>query len=380
MDFFFTAFSHWRETIAVIVVLGGLIFFHELGHFLMARVLKVGVRTFSLGFGPKLLKHRYGKTEYCLSAVPLGGYVALAGEENPEEKKEKEESPEESAFDPDEPVFTPEEEFFRRPAWNRLLVVLAGPVANFVLALILYWIIAFSQGQAYLLPEVGKLQEEGPAQIAGILEGDVVQNINGKPIQEWNEIPLAMSKSHGEPVNVVVLRDGINHTFLITPRQGAVTDLFGEKQQRWLLGISVNTTKIATRPLGFFQALRAGVEETWDKTILTWESMVKLVQRVIPLDNVGGPIAIAQVIGEQTERGIIPVLLIAALISINLGILNLLPVPVLDGGHIMFCLIEMLPGIRVSPRLHTVSNYVGMAMLIALMVFATWNDLTRLFS
>ena len=180
MDVVLAVVSHWKEALAVVVVLGGLIFFHELGHFLMARVLGIGVRAFSLGFGPKLAAVRGGKTEYRLSLVPLGGYVSLAGEEEEENEEGKDRSEPESIApektpDPVEAVFTPEEEFSGRPAWQRLLVVLAGPVANFFLAFLLYWGIAWMQGQASSLPEIGGVQAGSPAATAGLTAGDRIE-------------------------------------------------------------------------------------------------------------------------------------------------------------------------------------------------------------
>ena len=168
MDFLLNILSHWESALAVLLVLGGLIFFHELGHFAVARLFRIGVRTFSLGFGPKLLKLRRGKTDYCLSLIPLGGYVALAGEEDEAEQ------PDPKGKEIDGVLFAPEELYSGRPAWHRLLVVLAGPVANFVLALIIYCGIAWAQGQTYLLPEVGDVTPGTPAATAGILPGDLV--------------------------------------------------------------------------------------------------------------------------------------------------------------------------------------------------------------
>ena len=161
MDFLLNILSHWESALAVLLVLGGLIFFHELGHFAVARLFRIGVRTFSLGFGPKLLKLRRGKTDYCLSLIPLGGYVALAGEEDEAEQ------PDPKGKEIDGVLFAPEELYSGRPAWHRLLVVLAGPVANFVLALIIYCGIAWAQGQTYLLPEVGDVTPGTPAATAG---------------------------------------------------------------------------------------------------------------------------------------------------------------------------------------------------------------------
>lgn len=380
MDFLLTIVSHWKEAVAVVLVLGGLIFFHELGHFLMARVLGIGVRAFSLGFGPKLAAVRGGKTEYRLSLVPLGGYVSLAGEEE-EEASEASEAAADSAADSPaaspEAVFSPEEEFSGRPAWQRLLVVLAGPVANFFLAFLLYWAIAWAQGQASGLPDIGGVQPDSPAAIAGLTEGDRILSIDGQTLHKWTEIPAAVNAAAGKAVTLVIARDGEERTFTITPRAETLEDASGQEVRVWLLGI-----RSATVRLGPVQAFAAGLERTWDMIAFTCKSIVMLVQRTVPLDNVGGPIRIAQIIGQsvQTDHGIVSVLALAALISVNLGILNLLPIPVLDGGHIVFFLVEMLIGKPVNPRVREVSTRVGMGLLLALMVFATWNDITRLLS
>lgn len=377
MDFLITVISHWKEALAVVLVLGGLIFFHELGHFLMARLLGIGVRTFSLGFGPKLATVRGGKTDYCLSLVPLGGYVSLAGEE--EESDEDRTAERNAERGPGEVVFTPDEEFSRRPAWNRLLVVLAGPVANFLLAFLLYWGIAWAQGQTFLLPEIGAVVAGSPAAEAGLAAGDTITSINGAAVHNWRQVPDTIVATGGKPVTLTVSNQGVERTITLTPKAGTVPTVFGEQRQTWLLGIEASG-KTGTLPLGPGQAFVAGLDRTWGMITFTCESIVKLVQRVVPLDNVGGPILIAQMIGQQTENGVLSVLLLAALISVNLGILNLLPIPVLDGGHIVFFLAEMAIGKPVSAHFRAVSAQVGMVLLLALMVFATWNDLARLFS
>ena len=349
MDFLLNILSHWESALAVLLVLGGLIFFHELGHFAVARLFRIGVRTFSLGFGPKLLKLRRGKTDYCLSLIPLGGYVALAGEEDEAEQ------PDPKGKEIDGVLFAPEELYSGRPAWHRLLVVLAGPVANFVLALIIYCGIAWAQGQTYLLPEVGDVTPGTPAATAGIGAGN------------------------GKPVTIVLSRGGSEVTLSLTPEAKTRANIFGEEKPAWLIGIRASTAT-GHLPLGPVEAIGAGFRQTWDMIAFTCESFVKLAQRVVPLDNVGGPILIAQMVGQQAEQGLSAVLLLAALISVNLGILNLLPIPILDGGHIVFFTLEMIMGRPVSATARDWSAKVGMALLLGLMILATWNDLTRLFS
>ena len=330
MDFLLNILSHWESALAVLLVLGGLIFFHELGHFAVARLFRIGVRTFSLGFGPKLLKLRRGKTDYCLSLIPLGGYVALAGEEDEAEQ------PDPKGKEIDGVLFAPEELYSGRPAWHRLLVVLAGPVANFVLALIIYCGIAWAQGQTYLLPEVGDVTPGTPAATAGIpAPATACCPIDGKPHRKLERRRgRHPGAGNGKPVTIVLSRGGSEVTLSLTPEAKTRANIFGEEKPAWLIGIRASTAT-GHLPLGPVEAIGAGFRQTWDMIAFTCESFVKLAQRVVPLDNVGGPILIAQMVGQQAEQGLSAVLLLAALISVNLGILNLLPIPILDGGHIV---------------------------------------------
>ena len=399
--------------IAVSLVLGGLIFFHELGHFAVARSLGMGVSTFSLGFGPKILKRTWGKTEYALSLVPLGGYVALVGEQEDSELPDG---------------FTREESFSLRPAWQRLLVVAAGPVANMLLAWLLCWILAFGWGTPLLLPQVGGLVENGPAAKAGVQAGDTIVSIDGQPIVAWDDMTRAIARSNGQPLSVVLERphkaaangaggaDGAANedgqsaapagtsgtettatstadaasttsgqaspppsiiTVEIRPEMSVRKTIFGEDEKAWLVGIR-NTGAVRLVQHGFWGSAAAGASQASDMLALTWKSFVKLVERVVPLDQVGGPIMIMQMVGKQAHEGIAGLLALAALISINLGVLNLLPIPVLDGGQIVFCLWEMIFRRPVNARVQEYAMRAGLALLVALMLLATYNDLWRI--
>lgn len=399
--------------IAVSLVFGGLIFFHELGHFAVARSLGMGVSTFSLGFGPKILKRTWGKTEYALSLVPLGGYVALVGEQEDSELPEG---------------FTREESFSLRPAWQRLLVVAAGPVANMLLAWLLCWILAFGWGTPLLLPQVGGLVENGPAAKAGVQAGDTIVSIDGQPIVAWDDMTRAIARSNGQPLSVVLERphkaaangaggadgaadeDGQSPapagtsgtettatstadaasttpgqssppprimTVEIRPEMSVRKTIFGEDEKAWLVGIR-NTGAVRLVQHGFWGSAAAGASQASDMLALTWKSFVKLVERVVPLDQVGGPIMIMQMVGKQAHEGIAGLLALAALISINLGVLNLLPIPVLDGGQIVFCLWEMIFRRPVNARVQEYAMRAGLALLVALMLLATYNDLWRI--
>ena len=368
--------------IAVVVVLGGLIFFHELGHFAVARGLGMGVSTFSLGFGPKILKYRKGKTEYALSLVPLGGYVALVGESDPKDIPEG---------------FTEKESFALRPAWQRLLVVAAGPAANIILAWLLCWTLALGWGTPVLLPQVGGVVQNGPADKAGIQPGDTIVSINGAAVANWQAMADAITQSNGKTLAVTLSRpdmapqaddqtradeaaqpeQGMIISVELTPERSIRKTIFGEEESAWLIGIR-NSGAVRLVQHGFADAAIAGAGQTADMVSLTWQSFVKLAERVVPLDQVGGPIMIMQMVGKQAHEGLAGLLALAALISINLGILNLLPIPVLDGGQIVFCLREIIFRRPLNARLQDYAMRAGIALLVALMLLATYNDLWRI--
>lgn len=368
--------------IAVVVVLGGLIFFHELGHFAVARGLGMGVSTFSLGFGPKILKYRKGKTEYALSLVPLGGYVALVGESDPKDIPEG---------------FTEKESFALRPAWQRLLVVAAGPAANIILAWLLCWTLALGWGTPVLLPQVGGVVQNGPADKAGIQPGDTIVSINGAAVANWQDMADAITQSNGKTLAVTLSRpdmapqaddqtrtdeaaqpeQGMIISVELTPERSIRKTIFGEEESAWLIGIR-NSGAVRLVQHGFADAAIAGAGQTADMVSLTWQSFVKLAERVVPLDQVGGPIMIMQMVGKQAHEGLAGLLALAALISINLGILNLLPIPVLDGGQIVFCLWEIIFRRPLNARLQDYAMRAGIALLVALMLLATYNDLWRI--
>ena len=368
--------------IAVVVVLGGLIFFHELGHFAVSRGLGMGVSTFSLGFGPKILKYRKGKTEYALSLVPLGGYVALVGESDPKDIPEG---------------FTEKESFALRPAWQRLLVVAAGPAANIILAWLLCWTLALGWGTPVLLPQVGGVVQNGPADKAGIQPGDTIVSINGAAVANWQAMADAITQSNGKTLAVTLSRpdmapqaddqtradeaaqpeQGMIISVELTPERSTRKTIFGEEESAWLIGIR-NSGAVRLVQHGFADAAIAGAGQTADMVSLTWQSFVKLAERVVPLDQVGGPIMIMQMVGKQAHEGLAGLLALAALISINLGILNLLPIPVLDGGQIVFCLWEIIFRRPLNARLQDYAMRAGIALLVALMLLATYNDLWRI--
>ncbi len=350
-----------ESIIAVALVLGGLIFFHELGHFLAARAFGMGVVTFSLGFGPKIVSFTRGATRYALSAIPLGGYVQLV------------------AQDPDDTAptgFPPETHFRLRPAWQRMIVVAAGPVFNFVLAWLLFWGLLVAEGRFEMLPIIGQVQKDSPAEMAGLRSGDTVVAVNGGPIANWDALASAIRGGGGTGVTLTVSRDGAELTFSVTPTMRTVKNLFGEEERAPLVGIMASG-KTRSVPLGPGSAAAEAVRQTWNVVAVTYTGLLKLIERVVPLDSLGGPIMIAQMVSKQASEGLGNVVALAALISVNLGVLNLLPIPVLDGGHLLFYAIEIVMRRPVSPRMRQLTTRLGLAFLIALMILATVNDIRR---
>jgi len=349
--------------IAVLLVLGGLIFFHELGHFLVARMLGIGVKAFALGFGPKIWSFRSGMTEYRLCALPLGGYVMLAGE---------------SPDNPEEPEFPKDLLFSLRPVWQRMCVVAAGPIFNFILAWGIYWALFASQGQMGLAPTIGQVLPESPAASAGIQANDNILSVNGRAITFWEDLTELVQASEGKVLNLEIKRGKEHVAISVTPELRERKNVFGETVKSPMLGI-VAAREIVTLELDATQSLKLSAKETWRAIVNMVTALIKMIERVVPADSIGGPILIVQLINREAQEGIIGVLALAAALSANLGFVNLLPIPVLDGGHLALFSLEGITRKPLSIRARNAAMRLGIAMLAALMLFATYNDLRRLF-
>jgi len=349
--------------IPFIVVLGILITFHEFGHFLLAKSFKVMVLKFSLGFGPKLIGKRIGETEYVISAFPLGGYVKMLGESD-----EDEVSPQQA-----------HRSFSHQPAINRIAIAAAGPAFNFLLAFLLFAGLYLISGYPTMAPEVGQVRANSPADEAGLLKGDVIEYIDGKKIDEWNDIKRFIEKSSGHGLAVVAKRGDERIATTVFPEEETIKNLFGEEIRSPLIGIVASGT-IAKLRLTPFKAIQRGAEKTWEVTALTILTVVKLVQGVVPLKTVGGPILIGQLTGDIARENLTYLLPFMAVISINLAILNLIPVPVLDGGMILFLLIELIIRKPISIKKREMAQKIGFFLLLVLMAFVFYNDLARIFT
>ncbi len=351
---------------AFIIVLGILIFIHELGHFLFAKFNGVGVLKFSLGFGPSLVKKRVGETEYRISAIPLGGYVKMLGE-GPAAEEE------------DLTPIDPEKSFAKKSLGARALIVAAGPVFNLLLAIVIYIIIGWT-GIPTIPPVVGEVMEDTPAEAAGLMPGDRIVSIQNSPVQSWEDISLIMQKSKaGENIQFVIERDGTDFTVNATPVMIKDKNLFGEEIERPMIGIS-RSEEIVMKPLGFFSGIGYGFSQTWKVIELTGIGVWKMIDGTLNIrDSLGGPILIAQVSGETFRAGMLPFFSMIAFVSINLFLINLLPIPVLDGGHLFLFGIEAVTGKPVEGRPREIAQQIGLFLLIMLMVLAFYNDLARLF-
>lgn len=343
-----------------VIVLGVLIFVHELGHFLVARLFGVGVEKFSLGFGPKIFGKKIGITDYRISAIPLGGYVKMIGEEPDAELDPK-----------DIPL-----SFTHKHVLKRIGIVAAGPLFNFLLAIVIFFGFFQVYGTQTLKPVVGKIQEGSPAEKAGIQEGDMVLAINDTQVSTWEEMAERIGQSKGEILALSVKRDGEAKVLQVQPVLKPDKNMFGEDIERYIVGITASGD-VYSKKLNPIQAFSESLSHTYKVSVLMFVGIGKLIMGSISADNLGGPIMIAQMAGDQAKEGIANLLYFIAFISINLAILNFLPIPVLDGGHLLFFTIEAIRGRPVSVRVREIAQQGGMFVLLLLMIFVFYNDVMR---
>ena len=442
--------------VSFVVVLGILIVVHELGHFLMARLAGVGVERFSIGFGPVLWRFRGKETEYCVSAIPMGGYVKMMGDdENPLEGGKG-------------ATIDPAKAFNGKPLAARFLIVFAGPAMNFVLAAVIAGLMFMLVGRPVAPALVGRVTDGSPAAQAGLKTGDRLVAIDGKPVQYWEDLARIVQAARGRALQVAVQGAAGERTVALTPAQTKRKDLFGDEQIVWEIGaspyipaaigdtvtgdpadraglkagdvvvalegqpvlswdelaerihqragqptrlevkrgaetltVTVTPKKgkvpgpdgketevglVGIRPGGSVTMVRSnpisalweGVAWSGDVTMKTAIGLYKIVVGQLDRSNIGGPIQIAKTAGEQARQGIVSLALFTAVISINLFLLNLLPVPMLDGGHLLFFAFEAVLGRPLSVRKREVAQQVGFALLMLLMVFAFYNDFKRI--
>ncbi|MCD6433491.1 MAG: RIP metalloprotease RseP [Sulfurimonas sp.] len=342
-----------------LLVFSGLIFFHELGHYTAARLMGVCVEVFSIGFGKKLFTFRKFNTQWSISAIPLGGYVKMKGQDDSD--------PTNKSLDSDSyNVKTPTQKIF---------ILLAGPLANFVLAFFLYFFIALG-GPSILSPVVGEVVKDSPASVAELKSNDIILSINETKVSTWKDMAKIISSSEGS-LNVEIQRDGFIEFKTLTPRISETTNMFNEVVQRKMIGISSAgvTHKLELTPL---ETLSYATEQTVFASTMIFTGLQKLIVGDVPAKELGGVITIVKLTSDASAAGWMSVLFFAALISVNLGVLNLLPIPALDGGHIMFNLYELIFRKEASEAIIVKLTIAGWVVLFSLMGLGLYNDVNRL--
>lgn len=367
-----SSFLHYA--LPFLFVLTVVVFFHELGHFLVARWCGVRVLTFSVGFGPELVgfTDRHG-TRWKLAAIPLGGFVKFFGDEN-------------AASVPDQTALSQmseserRESFFHKSVAQRAAVVAAGPVANFLLAIVIFASVFALYGKQIATARIDSIQPDSAAAASGLRPGDLVVAIDGRAIESFGDMQRIVSTSAGLTLEITVDRGGVLTTVKATPALREVKDNFGNVHRIGVLGVTRSNAPgdVRTQPVGPLTALRLGTEETWFVIERTMSYIVGVIAGREKADQLGGPIRIAQVSGQVASVGFVALIHLAAVLSVSIGLINLFPVPLLDGGHLLFYGIEAARGRPLSERAQEMGFRIGLAIVLMLMIFATFNDILHL--
>ena len=347
-------------TFTALIVFSFLIFFHELGHFIAARFFGVKVEVFSIGFGKRFITKQIGETEWSLSIIPLGGYIRMKGQDDS--------NPSMVSYD--------EDSYNVKSPWQRIVISLAGPFANFLLAFLLY--LSISQiGMPKVLSTVADLNQSYPAYKAGMRTGDTISNINGKSIVYWEEIGKEIREG-STPLSITVLRENQYIDLTITPKLLETKNRFGEIEKRKMIGISPDLNATAVIQYDLTQGANYATEQTKAASMLIIKSLQNLISGLISIDNLSGVVGIVETTAKVSNMGIIALLAFAALISVNLGVLNLLPIPALDGGHVMFNLYEIVTKKAPNEEIMFKLTLIGWGILLSLMAIGLYNDINRL--
>lgn len=353
-----------------LVILSVLVFVHELGHYWVARRCGVRVEVFSIGFGPELFGWTAKSgTRWKFSAIPLGGYVKMFGDMGVASQADREALEEYDEVDR-------REAFPLKSLGQRTAIVAAGPLANFLFAVVLLAGLFMLIGQPFSTPDVGEVQPESAAAAAGLEPGDRIVSIDGSTIERFEDIQRIVRLAPGETLDIGVERDGRRLDLQATPAVSETTDAFGNTQTIGLLGITRSGIDYVRHDPA--SALWRAVEETGSLTMGTLKAVGQIITGARSTSELGGPIRIAQMSGQVAETGIVAIIWFMAVLSINLGIINLVPIPMLDGGHLLFYGIEFVRGRPLGERAQDFGFRIGLALVLTLMVFVTWNDLVQL--
>lgn len=354
--------------IPFLIILTILVFVHEMGHYLAARWNRVRVEVFSIGFGPEVFgwNDRHG-TRWRVSAIPLGGYVKMLGDGDAAST----EAGQVAVSETDRPFA-----FQSKRLGQRAAIVAAGPAANFLFAILVLSGLYIASGQPYTLPIIDALVADSPAERAGIQIGDKVTRIDHTAVERFETLQRYVQARPGQVMAVTLERDGKPVTLTLETGVRVLTDRFGNEQKLGILGVQSNRVQVVRHdPLT--AVWRAG-QETWDISVGTLHALGQMIAGTRDTKEIGGVLRIAQMSGEVTRDGLLYAIWFVALLSINLGLINLMPIPVLDGGHLLFYAAEAVRGRPLGRRVQEYGAMAGLAAVLALMVFATWNDLVHL--
>ena len=375
--------------VAAIFVFGLLVLVHELGHFMVAKLTGMRVDEFAIGFGPKLWSRKYGETLYAIRAVPLGGFNRIAGmdyeiiERMGNEAEEKaDDGGRESGWrryipsvNRENVVMVPDDEgageraYFRRPIWARMLMVLAGSFMNFVLPMFIFFGIFYFSGVATPSPEpvIGAVMAEKPAAMAGLMKGDRILTIDGMEVAKWDDISRSIQGAEGKPFKLTYQRDGEVRSTTLIPEEEP-------ESKRVIIGI---TSSADIHQPGILEAAGLAAQKVFFVLMAMVGALIQLMLGSVGAEALSGPVGIVQMTGEVANQGILPLLNFAAFLSLNLGLINLLPVPALDGGHFVMLVLEGLRGKPLGPKAMYYIQAAGVTLLVSLMIFTTFNDLMK---
>lgn len=343
-------------TLVFLFVLGVLVVVHEWGHYIVARMVGIRVEKFSIGFGPVIFGKKKGDTEFAVSLLPLGGFVKMAGE-----------SPEEAQGNP--------WEFQSKSLLQKFMVVFAGPFMNAFLAFVIFSVI-FMTGQPTMTSKIGQIMPDMPAYAAGIREGDRIMAVNGTKVSTWDEVLVFVRQGQPE-MKFTIEREGAQQDFTVTPRIQETKDVFGKTRKASFIGIASANEMIYVKS-GFFKAVAMGFERVWVLTTMILMSLGMMITGAMPFkDSMTGPIGIFFMTKEAAHMGLAYLFYFMGSLSVSLFVLNLLPIPVLDGGHVLFILIEKIKGSPIKTIVKERMTQVGLVLLLALMAYVILQDISR---
>jgi regulator of sigma E protease len=346
--------------VTFIIVLSVMIFIHEMGHFLAARYFGVKVYIFSIGFGKKIYSKIWKGTEWKVALIPLGGYVQMKGQDDTKPTLQ------DNSID----------SYNTKKPWQRIIILFAGPFANFLLAAVLFFSVGLI-GSTEIAPKIGQVLESSPAKKYGLKVNDEIVSINHNPVKSWNELSTKIKNSNESVIYFEINRNGQILNLAVVSQISDSKNIFGEPIKQRMIGIAP-ASQIISVERNFSESLQYSIDKTYEASKMIFLGIQKLLSGVVPSSEVGGVISIGKVISDASEVGIVALFMISALISVNLGVLNLLPIPALDGGHIMFNLYEIVTKRKPNEKILLNLTIGGWVILGCLMVLGLYNDINRL--